>query len=112
MAAAVRRLQAANGRALAGEDGQTQQVVKNEDQARIRELRIGEPAAVEERYQRGQHRPDRNRLEDVDEIVAERELAADAVQAAIPEDADLDERREIEHAQVRVEAGVKGVRQR
>src|SRR5262245_2178686 len=112
MASAVRRLQAAEGRALGGEDDHTQQVIKNDDHTRIRELRIGEPAAVEERDHRHQQRPDRNRLEDVDEVIAEREFATNPVQAAIPEGADLDERREIEHAQVRVEARVKGVRQR
>src|SRR5262245_33174956 len=111
MASTIRRLQTAKGRALTGEYDQTQQVIENEDHTRIRERRIGVPAAVEERKQRRQHRPDRNRLEDVDEIIAEREFAANAVQAAIPEGADLDERREIEHAQVRVEARVKSVRQ-
>src|SRR5262245_11800568 len=111
MAAAVKRLQTANDRALTDEDDQAQQVIKNEDNPRIRERRKRVSAAEEERDHRHQQRPDRNRLEDVDEILAERKLATNAIQTAIPEGADMDQRREIKHAQIRVEAGMKSVRQ-
>src|SRR5262249_53070124 len=112
MPAAIESLQTPQRNPITDECDDPQRIIIDEDQPEIRKVGVDVSGAVEKRQYCDQQGTDRDGLEDAYQIFGEGKLAADAVQAVIPESRNLNQWDEIKNTQVRAKLRMNAREQR